>query len=199
MIEMDAHVPWNPTRHLLVIGPGGAGKSSLGLALGPLLKRAFIDLDEEFSRRIGHIGMFIRGEGYEQYKSHNSMLAAELLTEANAPILLVTSSGFLTPDNPRAAFEANERLLAACYSICLLPSRALELAVEVIVKRQLTRPFSRDRKREEEVIRDRYPVYAQLGDLIVFSAAPSSESARAVADRFYPLAARSTLSGRSQL
>ncbi len=177
---MDERSLWEPARHLLLIGPGAAGKSSLGSELQTLTQRQLFDLDIEFFRRIGDIGAFIRVEGYQQYKLRNSCLANEIITETDSPIMLVASSGFLTPDNPEPALERNKKLLAACYSICLLPSRDLEEAVEVIVQRQLARPFSCSRQRQEEVIRDRYPVYAGLGDLIVFSTAPSSEIAKTV-------------------
>lgn len=186
MIEMDERRPWDPARHLLVIGPGGAGKSTLGSVLGPLLARRVVDLDQEFSGRIGHIGAFIPDQGYERYKLRNAALAQEITAEADTPILLVTSSGFLTPDNPATALASNERLLAACHSLCLLPSRDLEQAVAIIVERQVTRPFAREREQEEAVIRERYPLYARRGDLAVFSAAPPGVIARAVARRLSP-------------
>ena len=71
-----------------------------------------------------------------------------MLTAASAPILLAASSGFLTPDNPGMAFSANHALVAAAYAICLLLSRNVDHAIEVIVERQLTRSFSRERSRE---------------------------------------------------
>ena len=183
MIDMDERRPWTGHGNLLLIGPGGAGKSSLGSALAPLLDYRLVDLDAEFGRRIGPIGTFIRDEGYERYKLRNSGLAGRLATEAAAPTLLVASSGFLTPDNPAAALTANRKLLASWYSLCLLPSRDLEQAVAIIVSRQTQRAFSRDRAREEATIRARYPVYAGLGDLIVFSAASPHAIARAIAER----------------
>jgi shikimate kinase len=181
MIDIVEHTRWEPARHLLLIGPGAAGKSSLGSELQTLMKRRLFDLDIEFLRRFGDIGVFIRDEGYQGYKLRNSLLANEITTDADSPIMLVTSSGFLTSDNPTTALKRNNELLADCYSICLLPSRDLEKAVEVIVQRQLSRPFSGNRQREEELIRDRYLLYAGLGDMMVFSTAPSSEIARSVA------------------
>lgn len=181
VIEMDERAAWNAATTVLLIGPGGAGKSSLGIELAPLLGRRLVDLDIEFQRRIGNISSYIRDEGYERYKLANSQLASDVADDSIMPTVLVTSSGFLTPDNPKLALEANQRLVAACYSICLLPSRDLAQAVSVIVERQLTRPFARDRAREEETIRDRYAVYASLGDLIAFSTASPGDIAQAVA------------------
>lgn len=184
MVEIDERRPWNGARLLLLIGPGGAGKSALGSELAPLLDRRLVDLDHEFCRRLGDITTFMRREGYEGYKIQNSALAAEIAAEAVCPTVLVASSGFLTNDNPEPALEANRSLLKACYSVCLLPSRDLERAVTVIVERQLERPFARDKVREEAAIRARYGVYLRLGDLIVFAAGSPRETAKAVERHF---------------
>lgn len=184
MVEMDERRPWNAPSILLLIGPGGAGKSSVGSELAPLLKRDRIDLDEEFRRRMGDISDFIAGESYKRYKMANSALAAEIAAEAGSPTLLIASSGFLTPDNPGPALQANRRLFESCYSVCLLPSRDLETAIEIIVERQLARPFGRGGASEEATIRLRYPIYAGLGDLVVFSAASPRNTASAIARRF---------------
>lgn len=180
---MDERLRWSGNGHLLLIGPGAAGKSTLGVVLASVLSRPLIDLDQEFGSRHGQIDAFIGAEGYDRYKLLNSALAEEIATASECEIALVTSSGFLTPDNPPAALETNLRLLAASYSICLLPSRDLERAVSIIVNRQLQRSFARDRAGEEETIRTRFPVYMALGDLVVFSEASPTDIARAVAER----------------
>jgi shikimate kinase len=182
MIEMDERRRWSGCGNLLLIGPGGAGKTTLGGTIAPLIGLPLIDLDQEFSRRNGDIDAFIRGKGYQQYKLTNSALAEEVVSSASS-VLLATSSGFLTPENPEAALAANRRVLAASYSISLLPSRSLDRAVAIIVTRQLQRPFSRDRAREEEVARARVPLYAEAGDLVVFSDAAPRDVAQAVAIR----------------
>lgn len=173
---------WNNARVCLIIGPGGAGKSSLGLELAPLLHRRLVDLDQEFRSQFGDISTYMRDEGYERYKLQNSELAVALAAEAAAPIVLVASSGFLTNDNPAPALIANQHLLMAGYGICLLPSRCLEVAVSTIVSRQTSRSFGRSPDIEEAVIRARYRTYASLGDLLVFSTAPAKDAAKAIAD-----------------
>ncbi|HEV2123809.1 MAG TPA: shikimate kinase [Chloroflexota bacterium] len=181
MIKIYERRPWYPAKILLVVGPGGAGKSSLGLELAPLLNRHLVDLDEEFRNRRGDISAFLASEGYERYKIENAILAAHIVAEAAAPTVLIAPSGFLTPDNPEAVLKANHSLSRACYSVCLLPSSDLERSVRVIVARQMERPFARDRASEEATIRARYSVYAKLGDLLVFSNASPRETAAAVA------------------
>ena len=181
MIEMEERRRWDRTQNLVIVGPGGAGKTSLGLRLAPLLNQAIADLDNEFSRQIGNISEFIRDEGYDTYKVCNSALVEQIMSELVAPTLLVTSSGFLSKDNPKIALEANRRLVDACYSICLLPPRNIEESIGAIVERQSRRLFTRDHAHEESTIRARYPTYALEGDLRVFSMAPSSETAEAIA------------------
>jgi shikimate kinase len=185
MIELDERKRWDQSQNIVLIGPGGSGKSSLGVELAPLLNQGITDRDSEFNRQIGNVGEFIRKEGYEAYKLRNSALAALIMSELVTPTLFVTSSGFLTPDNPPTALEANRLLVAACYSICLLPSRNMEEAVGVILERQARRSFTRDRAHEESTIRARYPIYAQEGDLLVFSTAPSCNTAEAIAHRLF--------------
>lgn len=182
MIEIDERRCWNNSSQVLLIGPGATGKSTLGANLAPLISYRLVDLDEEFGRRNGKIDSFIADKGYERYKTLNSALAAEI-TSTRDKMVLVTSSGFLTPDNPPTVLEFNMALLAASYSVCLLPSRNLERSASIIVNRQLQRPFARGRVREDEVIRCRFPIYMALGDLVVFSEASSAATARALADR----------------
>lgn len=183
MIDIIERKPWDRSRNLLIIGPGGAGKSTLGPLLAPLLKTHLIDLDYEFGRQVGNISKFISDEGYERYKIRNSQLAKIIVSTSSGPTLLVTSSGFLTPDNPPHAIKTNRHILAEWYSICLLPSRDLERAIAVIVDRQAHRPFTQARTHEEQTIRARYPTYQREGDLIVFSEAPAHDIAQAVALR----------------
>ncbi len=183
MIDIEERRRWNGNGHLLLVGPGAVGKSTFGAYLAPLLHRRLVDLDQEFGHRYGQIDEFIRFEGYHRYKLVNSALAEEIIISSRCEVIMVTSSGFLTPDNPRPALESNMRLLAESYSICLLPSRDMERAVTVIVDRQLRRPFARDKAGEEEAIRARFPVYVTLGDMVVFSEASPTDVAQAIAHR----------------
>jgi shikimate kinase len=183
VIDFDEGSHWDRRRAVALIGPGGAGKSSLGRALAPMLNQRLIDLDRAFGYRVGEIGRFIENEGYEAYKTCNSALAAQIMSEIVDPAVFVTSSGFLTSDNPAPALAANRALVQNCFSICLLPSRDLGLALGIVVERQLGRPFARNRADEECTIRRRYPEYAQLGDLRVFSTSSPKKTAEAVALR----------------
>jgi shikimate kinase len=180
-MDIQVRRRWDGSENILLIGPGGAGKSSLAIELTPLMDGRCVDLDLEFSRRFGDIGAYIHEKGYGRYKSANAALAAELIDETARLKIFALSSGFLTSDNPPSVLQANQSLVASGYAICILPSRDLECAVNVIVERQMTRPFARGRAAEEATIRRRHPEYAGLGDLILFSIAPTLAIAQAVA------------------
>jgi shikimate kinase len=141
-----------------------------------------IDLDEAFLVRIGDIGAFIQDKGYEAYKTANSKLAASLVDETCTPVVLVTSSGFLTSDNPPGVLAANHALLSRGYSVSLMPAPEIEEAVATIVSRQMARPYHQGIAREAHAAtaRTRLTTYMAAGDLLVCSAAPPGEVAGAL-------------------
>lgn len=54
-----------------LIGPGGAGKSTVGVALATRLGCPFRDLDREFKRRRTDITTFMGVHGYDAYAREN--------------------------------------------------------------------------------------------------------------------------------
>lgn len=148
-----------------------------------MMGRLLIDLDAAFCSRIGEIDRYIESAGYPAYKQANSGLARLLADEAPGPVLMVTSSGFLSLDNPPETLAQNTRLVAEGYSICLLPDADPGIASDIIVARQLERGFSRDAVRERRTIGERFATYNAAGDMIVFSAAPPAQIAAAIAAR----------------
>src|SRR3954463_2771454 len=54
-----------------LIGPGGAGKSTIGALLARRLDAAFADLDRHFADRAGDISEYIGRHGYDAYAREN--------------------------------------------------------------------------------------------------------------------------------
>ncbi|MEO6239244.1 MAG: shikimate kinase [Vicinamibacterales bacterium] len=54
-----------------LVGPGGAGKSTIGALLAERLNVAFLDLDRHFADRLGDIGEYIGRYGYDAYAQAN--------------------------------------------------------------------------------------------------------------------------------
>jgi shikimate kinase len=48
-----------------LIGPGGAGKSTMGLALANRMSIPFVDLNERFTIRKGNISAYLGAYGYQ--------------------------------------------------------------------------------------------------------------------------------------
>lgn len=155
---------------VFVIGPGGVGKTTTGKILAKLLGYEFVDLDEQFMTRVGHIGDYIKDVGYEDYCYENSDLFLTLLEEYHDDVVIPLSSGFLVHNGLDVLVNEHRRLLKSCgITIRLLPSESLDECIEIIVKRQLQRGFGLEEKKEIEKVQRRFPVYKELGDIQIHS------------------------------
>ena len=160
-----------------LIGPGGAGKSTVGAALATRLGHRFHDLDREFERRRGDIGAFIATHGYAAYAGENVSTYLALRPELRGSVLALSSGFMVYPPSVHPAYAALiEEIAASRTTVVLLPSLDLEPCVAETVRRQLGRPFARgDAAREEAVIRERFSRYRELP-------APKIETMRPVPD-----------------
>ncbi len=146
-----------------LIGPGGAGKTTIGAALARRLGVRFADLDAAFTARYGDISAYLDVHGYEAYAAENVALYLDTMSAVRAEIVALPS-GFMTyPDGIHPGYLAlRQRIAWSSSTFVLLPSVNLEACVREIVRRQLCRAFARSAEREEEVIHERFFVYAGL-------------------------------------
>ncbi|GGC17098.1 hypothetical protein GCM10007205_27600 [Oxalicibacterium flavum] len=147
-----------------LIGPGAAGKTTLGRALAERLALPFFDLDQEFIRRIGNISSFINTFGYPAYARQNVIHYLQMTKGASSPAVIALSSGFMTyPKNVHPDYaDLLDQIAYGPSTLVLLPSLDFETCVAETVRRQMQRPFARSPEREEEVIRARFLPYAEL-------------------------------------
>jgi shikimate kinase len=167
---------------ILLIGPGGAGKSTVGAVLAARLGRPFLDLDREFEQRRGDIGAFIGAHGYEAYARENVEVYLEL-----APLLpgsvAALSSGFMVyPPSVHPAYPAlTAEVARGRTTFVLLASLDREECVTETVRRQLGRPFGhRGAAREAAVIRERFDRYMALPAPKVETMRPASDVAATI-------------------
>jgi len=181
-------------RVIHLIGPGGAGKSTVGHALARRLGVAFIDLDEEFKARAGDITIYMNANGYHAYARQNVRSYMRRLGALQEEAVIALSSGFMTydPDIHAGYLALRGRIATNPTTFVLLPSLDYEVCVRETVRRQLTRPFSRSSEREEEVIRHRFEAYEQLPATKVATIGPID----AVVDRLLILLRRTNTSPR---
>jgi len=147
-----------------LIGPGGAGKTTIGAQLAQRLAIRFMDLDAEFVNKHGDISTHLDAHGYRAYAARNVGLYLDLVDAGTRPDVVALSSGFMTyPDDIHPAYLARRQRIASSPStFVLLPSVDVETCVAETVRRQLARPFARPATREEQVIRERFPLYMRL-------------------------------------
>ncbi|NUA31227.1 hypothetical protein FCJ59_31575 [Cupriavidus basilensis] len=125
------------TSVLHLVGPGGAGKTSVGSVLAQRLGWQFIDLDERFMSFEGNIGAFIATLGYGAYAKQNIAVYRRIRCWLAAPTVLALSSGFLTyPEDIDHEYQALRCSIESdALTSLLLPAFELEPCVEIIVQR----------------------------------------------------------------
>ena len=168
-----------------LIGPGGAGKSTVAPHLAALLGVPALDLDRAFEATYGDIDHFIQRHGYAAYASAN--VGTYLAHRPRGLAVVALSSGFMVypADVHPEIRELHREIAAAPTTVLLLPSLNLETCVAETVRRQATRPLAihRSAAREELVIRERFAKYLGLTSRVVTTIQPVEAVAREILAR----------------
>jgi shikimate kinase len=148
----------NPASNLVLVGPMGAGKTSIGRRLAEMFRLHFVDADRDIELRTGAaVGTIFECEGERGFRAREHNVLSDLL--ANDRQLISTGGGaVLDPDNRLRMRE-----------------RGFVVYLQVSVDGQLQR-LARDRTRpllqrddREQVLRDlaavRAPLYAEVADV----------------------------------
>ena len=148
----------NPASNLVLVGPMGAGKTSIGRRLAELFHLHFVDADRDIELRTGAaVGTIFECEGESGFRARERSVLFELLGHDQQ--LISTGGG--------AVLDADNRLH--------MRERGFVVYLQVSVEGQLQR-LSRDRARpllqrddREQVLRDlavaRAPLYAEVADV----------------------------------
>jgi hypothetical protein len=107
-----------------LVGPGGGGKSTVGLALAMRLGITFVDLDGQFTACAGDISDYLAAHGYDTYAARNIQVYLETLGSLKANAVIALSAGFMTyRDGVHSAYPGLRRDVAYSLStVVLLPS-----------------------------------------------------------------------------
>jgi len=148
------------TRNIILVGPMGSGKSSVGRKLASLLGREFFDSDEEIEARTGvDIPFIFDKEGETGFRRRERELIQEL-TAMNS-IVLATGGG-------AAQDEANRALLRAHGIVIYLDTSVVQQLERTSKSQQ--RPLLKNadpEKKLTELMAVRDPQYRDIADLIV--------------------------------
>jgi Shikimate kinase len=86
----------NPAMEIRLVGPGGAGKSTIGALLAESLEVTFIDLDRHLAGRVGDISGYIGRHGYDVYARENVETYCAMSCGKSRLGVVALSSGFMT-------------------------------------------------------------------------------------------------------
>ena len=152
----------NPAPSLFLVGPMGAGKTTVGRLIAELFRMPFIDLDHEIEAHTGAaVGLIFELEGEAGFRRRESAMLAGLA--ARHGIVLATGGG--------AVLDAENRRV--------LRENGFVIWLDADVDAQLAR-LARDRQRPllqapdrrerlERLARERNPLYAEIADLRIAS------------------------------
>jgi shikimate kinase len=159
-------------RNIFLIGPMGAGKSSVGKYLASRLDMDFYDTDEEIENRTGvDIGWIFDVEGEAGFRKRETEVITELAQLAN--IVLATGGGsVMTPEN-QTILRKNGVVIYLDISLEYQHDRTIN---------ESRRPVLRTHNREEileQLYHERTPVYEALADYRILT---DKCSVRAVVD-----------------
>lgn len=148
-------------RNIFLVGPMGAGKSTIGRQLAQQLNMDFYDSDKEIERRTGaDISWVFDVEGEERFRNREETIIEELTKKQG--IVLATGGGSILSQKSRNR----------------LSSRGMVVYLETSIEKQLART-NRDKNRPllqgkesnkvflERLSLQRNPLYKQIADIIV--------------------------------
>lgn len=147
-------------KSLFLVGPMGAGKSTVGRCLAQLLGREFIDADHVIEERTGaKIPLIFEIEGESGFRKREAAVLEDF--GARADIVLATGGGAVLA-------ESNRRLLRESGTTVYLYA-----PLEVLLERTAhdrNRPLLQTpdrRKTLEDILRVRDPLYREVADIVV--------------------------------
>jgi len=146
--------------NIFLIGPMGAGKTTIGRHLATLLHKRFVDVDHEIERRTGvTIPVIFEIEGEAGFRRRESTLLTELSQDED--IVMATGGGAVL-------MEENRRILKERGTVVYLHAD-IDTLVER-TRRDRNRPLLQTedpRGKIEELLRQREPIYREVADVVV--------------------------------
>ena len=158
--------------NIFLIGPMGAGKSSVGKYLAEQLNMDFYDTDEEIEKRTGvDIGWIFDIEGEEGFRKRETEVISEISKLQN--VVLATGGGSVLEGINRELLKNRGAVVYLHVSLEFQHTRTIN---------ESRRPLLRVKNREEVLEKfqeERTPIYESMADVTI---ATDKRSIRAVTD-----------------
>jgi len=147
-------------QNIVLVGPMGAGKSTVGRGLATLLRRQFVDSDQEIEKRTGvDIPTIFEFEGEEGFRNRETEMLRELLAREN--IVLATGGGIVM------RLENRELLKQHCVLYLRVPVSEQFRRTRKNRRRPLLNATDNPRKRLEELFALRDPLYQEVATIVL--------------------------------
>ena len=152
---------------VFLVGPPGAGKSTVGRHLAAHLQAAFVDLDEVIQERAGaDIPWIFDVEGESGFRDRESAVVKDFASRDN--VVIATGGGVVLRPENRIAMSSASTVVYLEASLSTLVSRT-----EGKTKRPLL--VGKDvRKVLQEIMAVREPLYREVADVTVASTGGSA-------------------------
>ncbi len=160
-------------RNIFLVGPMGAGKSTIGRQLAQQLNMEFFDSDQEIEQRTGaDVGWVFDVEGEAGFREREEKIINELTD--NQGIVLATGGGSVK------SRETRNRLSARGIVVYLETTIEQQLArTQRDKKRPLLQITSPTREKLEALAQERNPLYEEIADVTIRT---DDQSAKVVAN-----------------
>jgi len=146
--------------NLVLIGPMGAGKSTIGRLLAKALNRSFKDSDQEIEQRSGvDIPWIFEKEGEQGFRARETAMLAELCAQDN--LVLATGGGAILSAQNRQHLQTNSFVIYLYIPIAEQLKRTAQ---------NRSRPLLNQGNPEqilENLMAVRDPLYREIADLII--------------------------------
>ena len=144
-------------QNVFLVGPMGAGKSTIGRQLAEALGMTFVDSDKEIEERTGvGIPLIFELEGEAGFRRREKAMIDELTERAG--VVLATGGGAVLDADNRAALVSRGRVIYLHANLDQLVKRT---------SRDRNRPLLQTedpRRRLEEIMTQREPLYREVAD-----------------------------------
>ena len=168
-------------QNIFLVGPMGAGKSTIGRFLAEQLDMQFRDSDHEIENRTGaSIPLIFEIEGESGFRAREAAMLRELVAEDGA--VIATGGGIVLSDENRKILKTKGLVVYLHASIDILYQRT---------RRDRNRPLLNDTDRRaklEEIMESRDPLYREVADLVIETdKRPARSVAKEIVDKIESL------------
>ena len=147
--------------NVVLVGPMGSGKTSVGRRLACVLKRDFFDSDFEIVARTGvAIDHIFDVEGEEGFRQREINMLSELCEIPN--IVIATGGGIVIKPENRELLKRDSFVVYLSSSVKQLVSRTAKSKSRPLLEKSTNRE-----KTIRELVEKREPLYQEVADVVI--------------------------------